>query len=82
MCIFFLSSFSLSSFGKGGDEQRLYGLCVLPLNIVNQKFYTIFWFWLSFLQVSLIHGNKEIEKQMLNKCFGFKDTLVLLVRTV
>ena len=39
------------SYGRGGGEEEIYGLCVLPLNIVNQKFYTIFWFWLSVLQV-------------------------------
>jgi hypothetical protein len=37
--------------GTGGVESTFNGLCVLPLNMVNQKFYTLFWVWLSILLV-------------------------------
>ena len=33
------------TFGFSGTQQRLDGLCVLPLNIVNEKCYLILWFW-------------------------------------
>ena len=38
--------------GTGGGESTYNGLCVLPLNMVNQKFYTLFWIWLSILLVA------------------------------
>ena len=46
-----LAECKLEMFGKSGGTDRVVALCVLPLNIVNQKFYTIFWFWLSALQI-------------------------------
>ena len=33
------------TFGFSGTQQRLDGLCVLPLNIINEKCYLILWFW-------------------------------------
>lgn len=36
-------------FGPGGSIQRLDSLCVLPLNIVNEKIFAFFWFWFIFL---------------------------------
>ena len=35
-----------NSTGTGGTVSQFSGLCVLPLNMVNQKFYTLFWVWL------------------------------------
>ena len=37
--------------GSGGSLSTFSGLCVLPLNMVNQKFYTIFFLWLIILSV-------------------------------
>jgi hypothetical protein len=46
-------------FGASGSLQRYDNLCILPLNIVNEKGYAIIWFWLFFLGVvsalQLIH---------------------------
>ncbi|KAL4708713.1 hypothetical protein ACJJTC_017392 [Scirpophaga incertulas] len=37
------------NFGPSGDLQLKDRLCVLPLNIVNEKIFVILWFWLIFL---------------------------------
>lgn len=36
-------------FGSSGDVQRYDALCILPLNIVNEKIYIVMWFWFVFL---------------------------------
>ena len=36
-------------FGTAGGKNENRGICVLPLNMINQKFYMLFWFWLSLL---------------------------------
>lgn len=38
-------------FGSSGDVQRYDALCILPLNIVNEKIYIVMWFWFVFLAV-------------------------------
>lgn len=32
-------------FGSSGDVQKHDALCILPLNIVNEKIYVFLWFW-------------------------------------
>ncbi|XP_025412910.1 innexin inx2-like [Sipha flava] len=38
-------------YGPSGSIQKLDGLCVLPLNIVNEKIYVFLWFWFLFVAV-------------------------------
>lgn len=38
-------------FGSSGDIQRYDALCILPLNIINEKIYIIMWFWFVFLAI-------------------------------
>ncbi|VEN52273.1 unnamed protein product [Callosobruchus maculatus] len=38
-------------YGPSGSVQKFDGLCVLPLNIVNEKIYVFLWFWFIFLSV-------------------------------
>ncbi|OQR79945.1 innexin inx2-like [Tropilaelaps mercedesae] len=33
-------------YGTSGDIQKLDAVCVLPINILNEKIYVILWFWL------------------------------------
>lgn len=41
-------------YGASGTVQRFDGLCVLPLNIVNEKIYVFLWFW--FIILSILSG--------------------------
>ena len=36
-------------FGSGGDLSNSFAMCVFPLNMINQKFYTFWYFWMAFL---------------------------------
>jgi len=38
-------------FGASGTVQKFDGLCVLPLNIINEKIYVFLWFWFIFVAV-------------------------------
>jgi len=38
-------------FGPSGTIQKFDGMCVLSLNIINEKIYVFLWFWLVFLAV-------------------------------
>ena len=39
-------------FGASGDVQKYDALCILPLNIINEKIYILIWFW--FMTLSFI----------------------------
>jgi hypothetical protein len=41
-------------YGPSGSVQKFDGLCVLPLNIVNEKIYVFLWFW--FIILTLVTG--------------------------
>ncbi|XP_046441367.1 innexin inx2-like [Daphnia pulex] len=38
-------------FGPSGTIERIDGLCILPLNVVNEKIYVFLWFWFILLAV-------------------------------
>ncbi|XP_074600105.1 innexin inx2-like [Brevipalpus obovatus] len=38
-------------YGSSGDVQKHDSLCILPLNIINEKIYIFLWFWLVILAV-------------------------------
>ena len=44
-----LTMCTFKMFGTGGRKEIKQGICVLPNNIVHQKFYLFLWFWLIFL---------------------------------
>lgn len=45
---------SFHKYGPSGTTERHDGLCVLPLNIINEKIYIFLWFW--FILVASITG--------------------------
>lgn len=49
-------------YGPSGSIQKLDGLCVLPLNIVNEKIYVFLWFW--FLFVAVLSGLNLVYRTM------------------
>ncbi|XP_018562317.1 innexin shaking-B isoform X1 [Anoplophora glabripennis] len=38
-------------YGVSGDEEKHDALCILPLNVVNEKIYVFLWFWFIILSV-------------------------------
>lgn len=38
-------------FGPSGDVMKFDNICLLPLNIINEKIYIVVWFWLYFLAI-------------------------------
>ncbi|KAG5869925.1 Innexin shaking-B, partial [Gonioctena quinquepunctata] len=38
-------------YGVSGDEEKHDALCILPLNVVNEKIYVFLWFWFVMLSV-------------------------------
>lgn len=43
-----------NTFGPSGDVQKHDALCVLPINIINEKIYIFLWFW--FIIVAILSG--------------------------
>lgn len=41
-------------YGASGSIQKHDSLCILPLNIVNEKTYVFIWFWFIILAILLI----------------------------
>lgn len=46
-----LTKCTFSKFGPSGDVQKHDNLCLLPLNIMNEKGYLFLWFWFWFLVI-------------------------------
>lgn len=40
---------SFYRYGVGGEITKLDSLCILPINILNEKIFVFFWFWLCFI---------------------------------
>ena len=71
--------------GTGGDQQTYNNLCVLPPNMLNQKFFSIWFVWLTaliiisaimlVLRIAIVFSS-EIRELMLNMVYGIKITNV------
>lgn len=49
-----LTKCTFHKYGGSGSIEKFDGLCVLPINIVNEKIYVFLWFW--FILLSVISG--------------------------
>ncbi|XP_044007095.1 innexin inx2-like [Aphidius gifuensis] len=49
-------------YGPSGSIQKFDGLCVLPLNIVNEKIYVFLWFW--FIALTILSGLSLIYRMV------------------
>ena len=47
-------------FGPSGTVEKFDGLCVLPLNIINEKIYVFLWFW--FIILTVITGMQVVYR--------------------
>lgn len=43
-------------YGSSGDVQRHDAMCILPINIVNEKIYIFLWFWFYFMAIASALG--------------------------
>lgn len=44
------------TYGPSGSIQKFDSLCILPLNIINEKIYVFLWFWFIILFISSLFG--------------------------
>lgn len=47
-----LTKCTFHRFGASGDVQKHDAMCILPINILNEKIYIFLWFWLVFMAVA------------------------------
>jgi len=47
-----LTKCTFHRYGSSGDVQRHDAMCILPINIINEKIYVFLWFWFYFLAIS------------------------------
>lgn len=40
---------TIKTYGTAGETQEVHGLCILTLNIINEKVFAIIWIWLVLL---------------------------------
>ena len=67
-------------FGSSGEIEKHDAMCILPLNIVNEKIYIFIWFWL------LLLGKVSTQFPVLYKIYAeplhFNPAKVLLINFV
>lgn len=76
-------------FGSSGDVQKHDALCLLPLNIINEKIYIALWFWfliLALLTLLVIFyrllaiGSEEVRcKGLLSRCKFCKEIDIAII---
>lgn len=62
-------------YGSSGDVQRHDALCILPLNIINEKIYIFLWFWFVFLAV--LSGGLLIYRLFVLISDGFRERVLI-----
>ena len=61
--------------GPSGTHSTIDALCLLPLNIVNEKVFAIFWFW--FLILASISGINVLYRSLIMFCSPFRSLLMI-----
>lgn len=66
---------TLTDYGPSGTKQIKDALCVLPLNIVNEKLYALLWFW--FVGLALLSGLALLYRVIVFSCAEVRVWLLL-----
>uniref|UniRef100_A0A6M2DL53 Innexin n=1 Tax=Xenopsylla cheopis TaxID=163159 RepID=A0A6M2DL53_XENCH len=66
---------TLTDYGPSGTKQIKDALCVLPLNIVNEKLYALLWFW--FVGLALLSGLALLYRVLVFSCAEVRVWLLL-----
>ena len=67
---------TFSKFGTSGEVEKHDALCILPLNVVNEKIYIFLWFWfliLGFLTLTLAEEevkDTKVDSVVIESCGG------------
>lgn len=71
---------TFQKFGPSGSIQKHDSMCVLPLNIVNEKTYILIWFW--FVSLSFVLTLLLLYRLMLIMCPSIRRRLLKISRKV
>ena len=89
-----LTKCTFHRYGSSGDVQKHDAMCILPINIINEKIYIFLWFWFYFLAIlstatviyrMLTISSKRLRaKLILNRCITLADksSIVQIVNNV
>lgn len=67
-------------YGVSGEVERHDAVCILPLNVVNEKIYVFLWFWFLFLGV--LSFITVLYRVRLPLSFPFLSFLILPLRAI
>ena len=80
-----LTKCTFHRYGSSGDVQKHDAMCILPINIVNEKIYIFLWFWFYFLAlvsfIALIYRAVSIfvprvrYMATMSRCLSNRDAL-------
>jgi hypothetical protein len=78
MCYTFprITSCDYYRYGSGGNQERINALCILSLNIVNDKVFLVLWWWFFFLVLCGIFELLFCLVQILSAKCRFKVTFL------
>lgn len=63
-------------FGPSGTIKNIDALCVLGMNIINEKIYIFFWFW--FIILAIVTACSILVRISQFTCSPLRDRLILL----
>ena len=66
-------------FGPSGTVEKIDGMCVLALNVINEKIYVFLWFWFVILGIiTALQVSKYVRKFNFSdkKCYFYRSPIV------